>query len=226
MSIEPSAVTGLVLSGGRARRMHGADKGLQPFDGLPLAAHALRRLAPQVAAVMISANRNLPQYQEFCGMVFEDDAADSPCSTAALRQPHPAALPAPMQTAAPAGPLAGLLAGLAHCRTPWLAAVPCDAPFFPLDLVARLAQSAERAQARAAYARTAVRSHPVFCLLHAGLREPLRDFLRGGGRKVEDWLASQQAVAVPFEHEADFANINTLEELQSLATHGRPGPAA
>src|SRR6202035_798483 len=32
------------------------------------------------------------------------------------------------------GPLAGMLAGLNHCTTRYLATVPCDSPNFPLDL--------------------------------------------------------------------------------------------
>ena len=36
------------------------------------------------------------------------------------------------------GPLAGMLAGLEHCRTAYLVTVPCDSPNFPADLVARL----------------------------------------------------------------------------------------
>lgn len=37
------------------------------------------------------------------------------------------------------GPLAGFLAGLEHCDTPYLVTVPCDTPNFPTDLVDRLA---------------------------------------------------------------------------------------
>jgi molybdopterin-guanine dinucleotide biosynthesis protein A len=52
-------VTGLVLAGGRGSRMGGVDKGLQSLEGKPLVQHALSRLSPQVATVMINANRHL-----------------------------------------------------------------------------------------------------------------------------------------------------------------------
>ena len=55
-------ITGLVLAGGRGTRMGGADKGLQTLHGEPLAAHVLRRLAPQTGALLISANRHPDAY--------------------------------------------------------------------------------------------------------------------------------------------------------------------
>ena len=50
-------ITGLLLAGGRATRMGGADKGLQTLHGEPLASHVLKRLAPQTGALLIIANR-------------------------------------------------------------------------------------------------------------------------------------------------------------------------
>ncbi len=41
-------ITGVVLAGGRARRMGGEDKGLIRVDGEAMVVHALRGLAPQV----------------------------------------------------------------------------------------------------------------------------------------------------------------------------------
>ncbi len=114
-------ISGLILAGGRGTRMGGVDKGLQLHLGVPLAQHALERLRPQVAALMLNANRNLPAYQAMGVPVWPDEMADFP------------------------GPLAGMLAGLMHGRTPYLVTVPCDSPNFPDDLVARLvAWPAER----------------------------------------------------------------------------------
>ena len=116
--IDRDQITGVILAGGRGSRMGGADKGLQPYRGVPLAMHALLRLAPQVGEVMINANRNLAAYESMGAAVWPDALADYP------------------------GPLAGFLAGLEHCTTPYLVTVPCDSPHFPEDLVARLAQRA------------------------------------------------------------------------------------
>ena len=64
-AISPGEITGLVLAGGRGSRMGGVDKGLQNFNGTPLALHALMRLQPQVGELMINANRNLAAYESF-----------------------------------------------------------------------------------------------------------------------------------------------------------------
>ena len=107
-------VTGLVLAGGQARRMAGEDKGLVSLGNRPMLSWVLERFAPQVDEVLISANRNLDRYAEFGRQVVTDEM------TGFL------------------GPLAGLAAGLATSRTPWLVMVPCDSPFLPHDMVMRL----------------------------------------------------------------------------------------
>ena len=117
MGIDKHDITGLVLAGGRGSRMGGVDKGLQPHRGMPLAQHALLRLGAQVGELMINANRNLSAYESMGVPVWPDASADYP------------------------GPLAGLLAGLERCQTPYLVSVPCDTPDFPEDLVAKLAQA-------------------------------------------------------------------------------------
>ena len=181
-------ITGLVLAGGLGRRMGGADKGRLPWRGRPLAAHAIERLAPQVGALAISANRNTDAYAAFGVPVLADTL--------------PGAL----------GPLAGVLAGMRHAATPWLAVVPCDAPRFPADLVARLA--AGRGDAPLAYAR-AGRTHPVFCLVPTALADALERSLVAGDRRVERWLQASGGVAVDFDDAAAFANLNTPENLDA-----------
>lgn len=193
---ERSEITGLVLAGGRGSRMGGVDKGLQPYLGRTLVQHALQRLAPQVGALLVNANRHLEAYAAFGVPVCADALPDYP------------------------GPLAGLAAGLAQCRTPFLASVPCDSPQFPLDLVARLAAGLAAGCADIAMARIAedgaVRTQPVFCLLRCSLLPGLLQFLHGGQRKVERWTATQRCVQVHFDDAAAFANANTLHELQQL----------
>lgn len=190
-------ITGLVLAGGRGSRMGGVDKGLQSFQGLPLALHALLRLQPQVGQAMLNANRNLAAYEAMGVPVWPDADADF------------------------AGPLAGMLAGLAHNETPWLVSVPCDTPGFPTDLVARLAEAAARDDAEIAIAATresdgSLQPHPVFCLLQTQLLEPLDAFLASGQRKIDRWTATRRSVQVVFDDPAPFFNVNTLDELRGL----------
>jgi molybdenum cofactor guanylyltransferase len=192
-------ITGLVLAGGRGSRMGGIDKGLQLHDGVPLALHALRRLAPQVGATMINANRNLPAYEAMGAPVWPDALPEYP------------------------GPLAGFLAGLEHCATPYLVTVPCDSPLFPADLVARLSTALEAGQADVAMAATReegeLRLQPVFCLMRASVQESLLRFTASGRRKIDAWTATLPMATVPFDDVAAFVNANTLAELERLQRH-------
>ncbi len=183
-------VTGVVLAGGEGRRMGGADKGLQLLDGVPLARRALERLRPQVADLLVSANRNLALYERFGAPVVPDALPGFP------------------------GPLAGLLAAMEKARTGFVASVPCDTPDFPGDLVARLRASVA-AGAPAAFVRAGGRSHPVFCLAPRAFAPSLRAHLEGGGRRVQEWLRGVGAVEVDFGPDpAPFANLNTVEDLE------------
>ncbi len=200
-AIHPSEITGLILAGGRGSRMGGVDKGLQNFNGLPLALHTLMRLQPQVGHVMVNANRNLSAYESFGADVWPDSLADY------------------------AGPLAGFLTGLERCETPYMVTVPCDTPLFALDLVARLAKALVREDADIAMAAAReedgqLRTQPVFCLLRTELMESLVAFTHAGGRKIDAWTAQHTTVVVPFDLPHDstnaFFNANTLAELQTL----------
>jgi molybdopterin-guanine dinucleotide biosynthesis protein A len=191
-------VTGLVLAGGQGSRMGGVDKGLAPFRGRPMVAHVIDRFAPQVDELLVNANRHPQDYARFGHPVIADEIPGF------------------------AGPLAGFERGLAHARGRYLATVPCDSPFLPPDLVARLREALERQGAQAAFARTGGQSHPVFCLMRRDVHASLRDFLASGQRKIDRWTAGLALVEVPFDDEADaFANINTREELTGLEPPGR-----
>ena len=200
-AIDPQEITGLVLAGGRGSRMGGVDKGLQNFQGMPLALHAVLRLGPQVGALMVNANRNLAAYESMGVPVWPDATTDFP------------------------GPLAGFLVGLERCETTYLATVPCDSPQFPHDLVARLAAAlvAEDADLALAVTREAdgtLQSHPVFCLMQAGLMESLVAFMAGGQRRIDRWTAQHRCAKVLFDRDGDaagFFNANTLDELRSLS---------
>lgn len=185
-------VTGIVLAGGQGRRMGGVDKGLVSFRGAPMVATVIARLAPQVAAIVVNANQNAEAYATFGHRVVPDAVGGF------------------------AGPLAGLHAGLAAVETRYAVTVPCDSPFLPQDLVARLAAGLAAAGADVAVARTFDQPHPVFALVRADLRAHLEAFLAGGGRKIDFWYASLAVIEVPFDDEADaFRNINTRDELAS-----------
>ena len=196
--IERGHITGLVLAGGQGRRMGMVDKGLVELDGRPLVAHVLERLAPQVSCVLVNANRNADRYRAFGHPVVSDAIGGY------------------------AGPLAGLHAGLAAASTPFVASVPCDSPFLPGDLVARLARALDAQPLDIAVARTQGQPHPVFALVRSEVRAHLERFLAEGGRKIDAWYASLRTAEVPFDDEADaFRNINTPAELAASADVAR-----
>jgi molybdenum cofactor guanylyltransferase len=213
--IEQNQITAMVLAGGRGSRMGGADKGLQNFNGTPLALHALMRLQLQegglIGDLMLNANRNLAAYEAFGVPVWPDSLSDY------------------------AGPLAGFLTGLERAELPYLLTVPCDVPRFPADLVRRLAAAfhdpaTEIAMVSAPEEDGQLRPQPVFCLMRVDLLESLTAFTQAGGRKIDRWTEQHRTVLVPFDQAGDdphaFANTNTLEELhrlekQALEKNGR-----
>ena len=181
-----SQITGRVLAGGRGARMGGVDKGWVVHDGAPLVATVLRRFAPQVGSMLISANRTLDAYRALAAVVTDADAG-------LALEPF-------------AGPLAGVLAGLQGASSDWVALAPCDAPALPADLVARLADAVGGASAAVPVA--ADRRQPVFALVRRATAPALGAFLRSGGRAVHRWFETLDAVEVPFDDATAFRNIN------------------
>ncbi|MGE3147891.1 MAG: molybdenum cofactor guanylyltransferase MobA [Pseudorhodoplanes sp.] len=196
-AIEVPPTLGLVLAGGRAQRMGGADKASLRLGNETLLARALSRLAPQCDGVIINANGDAARFGETGLPVVADSVADF------------------------AGPLAGVLAGLdwAAQHKPeivWLASVPVDCPFFPLDLVRRLHEVRLRNATQLVCAKSGTWTHHVVALWRVDLREDMRAALRDEKRrKVEDWTARHGvAVADWVVGEVDpFFNINTPDDL-------------
>ncbi|TAN48116.1 MAG: molybdenum cofactor guanylyltransferase [Betaproteobacteria bacterium] len=183
------SVTGVLLAGGQGRRMGGVDKGLQPLRGKPLAQWAIERFAPQVDELIINANQNAGAYARFGHRVVPDELQGF------------------------AGPLAGLHAGLKAANGEFVATVPCDSPFLPPDLVARLRRGLDDNDL--AVAKTGTQPHPVFALVRRAVLPHLEAYLARGGRKIDDWYATLKVIEVAFDDEADaFRNLNTRQELE------------
>ncbi|MBI3547346.1 MAG: molybdenum cofactor guanylyltransferase [Gammaproteobacteria bacterium] len=189
--ISRADITGVILAGGRGQRLGGVDKGLMLLHGRPLIEYVLEALRPQVAEMMISANRHRERYAAYALPVVADETGDY------------------------AGPLAGMLSALSAAPTPYILTVACDTPSPPADLAARLA-AACTAETAACVAIAAGRVQPVFALLRCTSAENLRDYLAAGGREVGDWLRRQNAVAVDFLDNAPaFSGINTPQEFHA-----------
>ncbi|MHB1092734.1 molybdenum cofactor guanylyltransferase MobA [Thiobacillus sp.] len=180
----------VILAGGQGRRMGGADKGLMDYRGRPLVEWVLAALEPQVAEIVISANRNLERYATYGRRVLSDTLPDYP------------------------GPLAGVLAALQVVAADWLLVVPCDTPHLPADLALRLLGAAQLEEVPLAVAADHERIHHSCFLVHADQREPLADFLGRGERAVRRWQALLSSTTVRFDSAA-FANLNRPDDLQA-----------
>lgn len=190
-------VVGVLLAGGQSRRMGGGDKCLRPLGGRPLLAHVIERARPQVSALVLNANGDPARFAEFGLPVVHDTVEGF------------------------AGPLAGVLTGLewAAATAPdahWVATFATDAPFLPLDLVARLSSSVSNAAADMACATSGQRDHPVFGLWPVSARHDLRRAMVDEDiRKVDLWTARYRlARAVyPTEPVDPFFNTNRPDDL-------------
>lgn len=177
--------------------MGGVDKGLKVLRGKPMVAWAIDRFSPQVDEILINANQNLATYGSFGYRVIPDEIGGF------------------------AGPLAGLHRGLTEARHGLVATVPCDSPFLPADLVSRLVGALEAHGADITVAKTGDQPHPVFCLCRKSVLPGLTRFLAAGGRKIDAWYASLNAIEVLFDDNAGaFSNINTEDELQAFERRG------
>lgn len=186
---------GVVLAGGLARRMGGADKARIKIGGITILDRVLARLRPQCEQIILNANDATP-FADTGLTVVADSVPDF------------------------AGPLAGILAGLdwaaEHVQDiGWVVSVPTDCPFLPWDLVARLHHARVGAGASFACACSDDRRHPVIALWPVELREELRQALTTEGvRKVDQWTAGH-AIGVaewPSQPIDPFYNVNTPEE--------------
>jgi molybdopterin-guanine dinucleotide biosynthesis protein A len=199
-----TGVVAIILAGGRASRM-GGEKPFAMLKGEPLIAHAIERARPHVDEVLISANER-ERYRQFGCEVVQDRVSGFQ------------------------GPLAGVLAGLdwIHMNridAKWLATFPCDAPFFPRDLVPRLCAAAHRANAMIGVAESGGVLHPTFAVWSTILPVTSDDALRAGAsRKMEDFIAMRPHVRVDFPPgDIDpFFNINTPEDLAQAETMSPP----
>ena len=187
-------VTAIVLAGGRARRMGGDDKGLIEVGGRAMVQWVTTAMAEQCATVMVSANRNVERYHELTGCRVLTDMNDDF-----------------------AGPLAGMIAGLSSCQTPFLACVPCDSPLVAVDLVSRLKKALCERDAELAVADDGERIQPVFVLLRRELLASMQAFVHGGGRKIDTWYEQHNTVRAAFGDRPEmFDNINTPEQRDAL----------
>lgn len=176
--------------------MQGLDKGLTTLEKKPLIKHVIERIGPQVGRTIISINRNFKTYAQFDLPLVEDRDGVS------------------------FGPLSGVHSGLSEIDAEYVLVVPCDTPFLPDDLVARLAAQLIEQDADIAYASDGERSHYAVMLMAARLENKLSRYLQSGGRRVGGWIHEQNHTCVVFDNAQDaFKNFNFVRELSQFNEH-------
>jgi molybdopterin-guanine dinucleotide biosynthesis protein A len=171
--------------------MQGQDKGLLELSGRPIVAYVIEAISLQTGQVLINANRNLEIYRRFGYPVISDRYDGF------------------------AGPLAGIASCLEAATTELVACAPCDSPFLPGDLVARLYHGMQQDNADICMPHDGTRTQPVFALIKTTLRNSLQAFLARGGRKTELWYAETRLTTADFSDQPEaFLNINTSEDIQ------------
>jgi molybdopterin adenylyltransferase len=179
-------ITIVILAGGRGSRI-GGDKGLQCLHGRTLLAWVLDALSSQGDELLVSANSRPDDYAELGCPVIAD------------------------QTPGWIGPLAGLQSAMRQAKHDLVACVPCDTPFLPKDLIARL--FAALGNNEAVVAVSGGRRQPTIALYRKTVLAKLDDYISSGERKVGGWLDTLKVSEVVFDEVDAFANINSLEEL-------------
>ena len=205
-----NAVTGVLLAGGRSSRMGGREKALLDVGGEPMLLRVLARVRPQVGRIVINANGDPARFGGHCLPVVADSIEGY------------------------AGPLAGLHAGIAWARreTPdahFVASVPVDSPFVPLDLVARLMTALLAKDAPCAIAASNGERHPVAGLWRVELAEALANSLQKNVRALHRFADSQGCAVAEFgpvdiggTSIDPFFNVNApadLERARALFAH-------
>lgn len=184
-------ITGIILAGGQARRMHGQDKGLVQLNTKPMIEYVINAMQPQVGTIIINANRNRTIYEEYGFPVVAD------------------------QIAGYRGPLAGMASGLQAANTPFIVTAPCDSPLIPDNLVQKLYSMLQDAEICTAHASG--RLQPVFTLMKTDLLPSMLEFLNNGERKIDKWFEKHRLAIADFSDQPDtFINVNSAEELKEL----------
>jgi molybdenum cofactor guanylyltransferase len=186
-----SEITGLILAGGRGRRMEGKDKGLILFKGRPLVSYAIDAMKAVCGEMLISANRSFDQYEAMGYPVIKDADSDF------------------------RGPLSGVLAGMKAARSEWVLTMPCDMPLVTPDILDSFLKARNQCDSGSLFVgHDGSRFQPLLLLTRCDLAESLDLYLDAGGRRVEDWILSVPNQVVDLsEWGHALMNMNRPEEL-------------
>jgi molybdopterin-guanine dinucleotide biosynthesis protein A len=188
-----SDVTALILAGGKATRFGGIAKHEIVVEGETIFARQVRVLAPRVAEILVSSPRDIAGYRTVRDAV------------------------------AGIGPLAGIAAGLAACRTTWLLVVAGDMPHISAALIDQLiARALASIDPRASDSADAIGiridglPEPLVCVLHTRTLPVLERRVAAGDYKASRLLTDAQ-LRVDWIEDVDpraLSNVNAPEDLR------------
>jgi FdhD protein len=188
-------VTGVILAGGQSSRM-GSNKALLPYRGGRFIEAIHRQLSALFDDVIIVTNN--PEQYGFLE-----------CRTV------PDLFPG-------MGALAGLHAGLAHSRTPYVFAVACDMPYLLDGLIARMAAMAD-GLTDVVIAESGQGVEPLHALYSRRCLDPMARSLAAGKRRIMDFFPEVRVQRLPAEEVVlldpegrSFSNINTPSDYFAL----------
>jgi molybdenum cofactor guanylyltransferase len=185
-------VTGVILAGGKSRRM-GRDKAFLAF-GNRLLIERVIEVIQRVTADVILITNTPEQYQRFGLPMFAD------------------VIPG-------AGSLGGIYTGLAYAKTPYSLCLACDMPFVKPEFLRFLCKTA--AEADVVIPRNVEDFQPLCAVYSQVCREPIRQKIEAGRLKITGFFDEVRVRVIEGEllasydpHDVMFFNANTPEEYE------------
>jgi molybdopterin-guanine dinucleotide biosynthesis protein A len=193
--------SGVILAGGRSRRMGGRPKALLPFGGRPLIQHIAETLGSILPDRLVVTNT--PELYAFLGLPMVGD--DFP----------------------EGGALGGIYSGLRASAGDAALCVACDMPFLSAPLVAHLASRAAEADV---VIPDAAGELQTLCAVYGKRCLPAMERrLRAGQLKVIGFFDEVRVLRIPERDVARFAdpalaftNLNTPEDVERARTRWDP----
>ena len=200
-------ISAIILAGGNATRMGGANKGLVPLYNTPLISYVINKVSRMADELLISANRDIAAFETFGYPVLSDKIVDANGDLI--------------------GPLAGLHAGLTTAKHDYMLCVPCDMPNLPQHLANLLMQCLLDTQSDIVVVKANSDVIPVVCLCKKSVLPSLTAYIIQGGRKVSAWQKSCAYAELDLtktfivnkkgevtDRGGDFANLNSLQDIK------------
>jgi len=180
----------LILAGGKAQRLGGADKGLVKLNKRPLIEYVIDRIPHTNDEPIISTNRNRHLYYAYSQRIISDSISGFQ------------------------GPLAGIYSALKHINHDYLFVVPCDMPFLPENLFTNLQRAILANNCSISAVKHGSRIEPLLLLIEKTHIESIADYFNSGRRSVIGWIEESRCSYAEYDkNNSYFININSNDDL-------------